>query len=93
MWIDRLIGDRMLARCIEQEVTIEDLSQRTGISLLALKAYEAGKARIHRRDLRKIAQALDVKVEHFFDGARLLTKRRFPLVSLVRDTVRITHPQ
>jgi transcriptional regulator with XRE-family HTH domain len=93
MWIDRLIGDRMVERRTEHEITIENLSQRTGIAVSLLTAYEAGRTRIQRRDLLKIAQALDVTVERFFDGAKLLPRRRFPLVSLVRETVRIAHPQ
>lgn len=69
-----------------------DLSQRLGSADWSKRPMRQV-ARIKRRDLQKIAQALDVTVEFFFDGAKLLSNRRFPLVCLVRDTVRITHPQ
>jgi transcriptional regulator with XRE-family HTH domain len=90
MWIDRVIGERIRVRCDEQAVSVSALGERTGIDEFILQAYETGKKRIQRRDLLKIARALDMSVECLLDGADT-SQRRFPRVSSTRDTVRISH--
>lgn len=91
MWIDKLIGERMRVQRTKHGIDLNALTQRTGISENVLQAYEAGKTRIQRHDLIKIAQALDVRPEQFFEGVAIPSKGRFPRVSSARDTVRIHH--
>lgn len=91
MWIDRLIGNRISAQRDASGASLQSIAERTRITASILQDYEAGKKRIQRRDLIKIARALDMSPERLLDGAETTTERRFPRVSFIRDTVRISH--
>lgn len=92
MWIDRLIGERIRARRTIFGVSLESVGERTTIDVVTLRAYEDGRRRMLRRDLLKIAQALDLTPERLLNGADPRPGRGYPRVTVHRDTVRITHP-
>lgn len=93
MWIDRLIGERIRARRNATGAAVESIAGRTRIDPSVLRAYEAGKKRMPRRDLFKIAQALGMSPDQLLDGDDPRPRRSFPRVSFHRDAIRISHPQ
>ena len=93
MWIDRLIGERIRMRRETVGVSVESISERTRIDPVALRAYEAGRKRMQRRDLFKIVQALDISPEDLLDGDDPRPGRGFPRISFQRDMIRISHPE
>ena len=90
MWIDRLVGNRIQARREASGESLAAIAERTRIDISTLTAYETGKKRIQRRDLGKIACALDMSPQTLLEGRDPMPGRGLPRVSFERDTVRIS---
>ena len=90
MWVDRLVGNRIRAEPDALGVSVQAIAERTRIDLSILIACDSGKKRIQRRDLIKIACALDMSPEALLEGSDPTTGGGLPRVSFERDTVRIS---
>ena len=90
MWVDRLVGNRIRAQLDALRVSVQAIAERPCIDLSILIACDSGKKRIKRRDLIKIACALDMSPEALLEGSDPTTGCGFPRVSFERDTVRIS---
>jgi transcriptional regulator with XRE-family HTH domain len=66
--IDHLVG-AMIAACREDAgLTHKQLASKSGITLDALREYEAGAKRIAASHLLQVAQALDTPISYFFSA-------------------------
>jgi transcriptional regulator with XRE-family HTH domain len=71
--IDRRLGQRLRARRLEIGLSQEKLADILGLTFQQVQKYEKGVNRIAASRLFDIAQALDVRIEFFFDGLRAAT--------------------
>jgi transcriptional regulator with XRE-family HTH domain len=62
---DRIIGQRMRARRLEQHVTQAALGDRIGVSFQQVQKYERGDNRISISRLAQVAEILDTNVDYF----------------------------
>lgn len=65
------MGDRIRARRIELVMTQETLAGHLGVSFQQVQKYEKGVNRVNAARLKDIAEALDMKVEDFFEKDQL----------------------
>jgi transcriptional regulator with XRE-family HTH domain len=77
-------------------MTQRHLAERIGLGYQQIHSYETGKNRISAGILDRIAEALDVKVGHFYEGLGAtiqLKGRPRAILSLVRDFTNLTDPR
>lgn len=67
--IERQIAVRLRSRRRLLGLTLDDVAARCGSTFQTVHKYEAGKARISACTLWKLAQALEVQIDYFFEGA------------------------
>jgi DNA-binding XRE family transcriptional regulator len=68
-------GDKIRSVRVLADITQEQLAERTGISISAIKAYENNSFNVSLNNLLKIAEVLGIKVE-MLEGEKLDTKPR-----------------
>jgi len=66
---DQHVGARMRARRLMLGMTLEKLAEALGLTYQQVQKYEKGANRIGASRLQAIAQALQVPVSFFFEGA------------------------
>ena len=67
--IDAHVGGRIRLRRMTLNMAQEKLGDTLGVSFQQIQKYEKGTNRVGASRLQAIAQALDVPVSYFFDGA------------------------
>ncbi len=73
--VDAFVGSRMRMRRLLNGLTQKDLAEMIGTSFQQLQKYEKGTSRIGPARLQLVAQALDVPISFFFDGATGATEQ------------------
>jgi len=66
--LDRAIGRSMRKRRRELDLTLQDVAGLTGVGYQQIQKYEIGMHRVSAATLAKLAIALDVGVDYFFQG-------------------------
>jgi transcriptional regulator with XRE-family HTH domain len=66
---DRLVGGQMRARRLALGMSQTELAEAIGVSFQQVQKYEKGTNRISASRLQQIAEALQVPVPFFFEGA------------------------
>jgi transcriptional regulator with XRE-family HTH domain len=92
--IDRYVGARMRERRIMLGVTQQQMAELIGVTYQQAHKYEAGINRIAAGRLSKIAQALGVDVDYFFEGMDSEgsfepTPQQRMLIELARNFIRM----
>jgi transcriptional regulator with XRE-family HTH domain len=67
--VDIFVGSRVRMRRLLNGLTQKDLAEMIGVSFQQLQKYEKGASRVGPAKLQLIAQALDVPIGFFFEGA------------------------
>lgn len=62
------INEKIRDLRIQKELTLKDLSEKTGLSISFLSQVERGTSSLAITSLKKIADALDVPITYFFEG-------------------------
>ena len=71
-YMDRQIGDRVKKARLLANLTLKELSQRTGINYVTLSRIENGKRSINAVELIKIAGATKKPIPHFYEIDRVI---------------------
>ena len=66
--VDAHVGKRIRHRRWMAGMTQQQLAERVGIKFQQIQKYETGMNRVSASRLYEIAEALEVPVDHFFDG-------------------------
>lgn len=66
-WVDEHVARRMRARRLQLGLSQEDLANGLGITFQQVQKYEKGHNRMGAGRLHKVAQILEVPIQHFFD--------------------------
>ncbi|MBR0879599.1 transcriptional regulator with XRE-family HTH domain [Bradyrhizobium barranii subsp. barranii] len=64
---DRLIGQRLKARRLEQHMSQGELGDKLGVSFQQVQKYEKGVNRVGSARLKQIADALETNFAYFLD--------------------------
>lgn len=62
------VGKRIAVRRVMLGLSTEALARRTGLPLMRVQAYEAGRRRVVAPDLVRLCDALTVGPAYFLDG-------------------------
>lgn len=81
------LGQRVRLVRIEKQISQETLGKALGVSFQQVQKYEKGVNRIGANRLQQIADALDVSVADFFEGA---TKERTEVQGLMFTNTRFS---
>src|SRR5947209_12593543 len=66
---DEEVGRRVRSRRLECRLSQTELANRVGVTFQQVQKYEKGVNRIGAGRLQRIAEALEVPITFFFDGA------------------------
>jgi len=77
--IDRSIGASLRRRRRELDLTLQELSARTGVGFQQIQKYECGMHRMSAATLVRLAIALEVGVDYFFQGLPRLASAAEPV--------------
>jgi len=66
--LGRAIGRSLRRRRRELDLTLQDVAAMTGVGYQQIQKYEIGMHRISAATLARLAIALDVGVDYFFQG-------------------------
>ena len=94
--VERHVSSRIRELRTMLGMTRQDLAERIGLSYQQLHKYETGKNRISAGILGRIAEALGVKVGHFYEGLGGVNKRAGrprAILSFVQDFANLTDPR
>ncbi len=76
--------------CIFQNITLKELSNRTGISYTTILSYTKDAGSLPRVDLAyKVAQALDVSIEFLLTGKEPLAKEKVHHLHVLEDMKKV----
>ena len=80
------IGGKVQSRRKEQNITLKELSERTGLSTGFLSQFERGMTTIAIDSLQNIAKVLDMDMDSFFIYRKnqIMTRNRLYEVIIVR---------
>ena len=68
--VDLFIGGCLRRRRRELDLTLQDVAALTGVGFQQIQKYEIGMHRISASTLVRLAFALDVGVDYFFQGLK-----------------------
>ena len=94
--VERHVSSRIRELRTMLGMTRQDVAERIGLSYQQLHKYETGKNRISAGILGRIAEALGVKVGHFYEGLGGVNKRAGrprAILSFVQDFANLTDPR
>ena len=94
--VDRHVSSRIRELRTVLGMTQQDLAERIGLSFQQIQKYETGKNRISAGNLGRTAEALGVKVGHFYEGLGGVNKRAGrprAILSFVQDFANLTDPR
>jgi DNA-binding response OmpR family regulator len=65
--LNQLVGQRLRARRLGEELTLKQLANRTGLSVSLISQIELGKSAASMSTLHKLSTALQVRMTYFFE--------------------------